>query len=61
MGDHPYNAFMAKAETPEPAPFERFEEAAKRIFSVPKKDLEKAELRRKKEQEAARGEAEQSK
>lgn len=43
---------MAKAERPQPTPFEKFEEAAKRIFSVPKRDLEKAELRRKKEREA---------
>ena len=44
---------MAKSEPhPHSTPFERFEEAAKRIFSVPKKDLEKAELRKRKEREA---------
>ena len=32
--------------------FKKFEEAAKRIFSVPKKDLDKAELRKRKEKEA---------
>lgn len=42
---------MAKAER-QPTPFERFEEAAKAIFRVPKKDLDKAELRKRKEQEA---------
>jgi hypothetical protein len=42
---------MAKAK-PEPTPFEKFEDAARRIFSVPKKDVEKAELRAKKEREA---------
>ena len=36
----------------EETPYEKFEEATKRIFSVSKKDLEKAELRRKKEREA---------
>lgn len=43
---------MAKAERPQPSPFEKFEEAAKRILSVSKKDLEKAELRKRKEREA---------
>jgi hypothetical protein len=43
---------VAKSEPTKPTPFERFEEAAKRIFSVPKKDVEKAERRRKKEREA---------
>lgn len=42
---------MAKAD-PHRTPFERFEDAAKRIFSVPKKEVEKAELRKKKEREA---------
>lgn len=36
----------------QPTPFERFEEAAKSIFKVPKKDLVKAELRKRKEREA---------
>lgn len=40
------------SEAGKPTPFEKFEEAAKRILSVSKKDLEKAELRRKKEREA---------
>lgn len=43
---------MAKSEPAKPTPFERFEEAAKRIFQVPKREVEKAELRRKKEREA---------
>ncbi len=43
---------MAKAERPDPTPFERFEDAAKRIFQVPKRDVDKAELRGKKEREA---------
>lgn len=43
---------VAKAERPEPTPFEKFEEAARRIFQVPKKEVENAELRRKKEREA---------
>lgn len=47
----PYPFLMAKAD-PHRTPFERFEEAARRIFQVPKKDVEKAELRRKKEREA---------
>jgi hypothetical protein len=37
---------------PTPTPFEKFEEAAKRFLSVPKKDVEKAELRKRKEREA---------
>ena len=44
----------SKAEKPNS--FEGFEEAAKRIFSVPKKDLEKAELRKRKEREAREAE-----
>ncbi|MFN2588833.1 MAG: helix-turn-helix domain-containing protein [Actinomycetota bacterium] len=47
-----YSVSVAKAERPRPTPFERLEEAAKRIFSVSKKDLEKAELRKRKEKEA---------
>lgn len=43
---------MAEAKTPEPTPFEKFEDAARRIFQVPKKEVEKAELRQKKEREA---------
>lgn len=43
---------MAKSEPVRPTPFEKFEEAARRIFSVSKRDVEKAELRRKKEKEA---------
>jgi hypothetical protein len=45
---------MAEAAKPEPTPFERFEEATRRLLSIPKKDVEKAELRRKKEREAKR-------
>lgn len=47
-----YPVVVAKAVRPQPSPFEKFEEVAKRIFSVPKKDLEKAELRKRKEREA---------
>lgn len=44
---------MAERRTPkEPTPFERFEEATKRLFQVSKKDVDKAELRAKKEREA---------
>jgi hypothetical protein len=32
--------------------FERFEEATRRLLSIPKREVEKAELRRKKEQGA---------
>lgn len=39
-----------------PSPFEKFEDAARRIFSVPKKDVEKAELQKKKEREAREAE-----
>lgn len=46
---------VAKAER-QPTPFERFEEAARRIFSVSKKNVEKAERRRKKEREAREAE-----
>ena len=44
---------MARSEPhPQPTPFERFEEAAKAILRVSKKDLQKAELRKSKEREA---------
>ena len=43
---------VAKAEVPPPTPFERFEKAAKAIFKVPKREVEKAGLRRKKEKKA---------
>jgi hypothetical protein len=43
---------MAKAERPEPTPAERFMDTARRLFQVPKAEVEKAELRRKKEREA---------
>jgi len=39
-----------------PTPFERFEEATKRLFRVSKKDVDKAELRAKKEREAREAE-----
>lgn len=44
---------MAEAKS-ERTHFERFEEATRHTFSVPKKEVDKAELRRKKEREAAR-------
>jgi hypothetical protein len=51
---------MAKSEQPPgPSPFERFEDAARRIFQVPKRDVDKAELRRKKEREARKGDRQQ--
>ena len=43
---------MTKSEPAKPTPFEKFEEATKRIFQVSKRDLEKAELRKRKEREA---------
>lgn len=49
---------MAKAERPARTPFERFEDAAKAIFKVPKREVEKAELRRKKERKARKGSGE---
>lgn len=55
----PYPVLMAKADRSEPTPFEKFEEAARRIFQVPKRDVEKAELRRKKEKEAREAERQQ--
>jgi hypothetical protein len=45
---------MAEAKRPEPTPFERFEEATRRLLSIPKREVEKAELRAKKEREAKR-------
>jgi hypothetical protein len=47
---------VAKAEGPERAPFECFEDASRRVFRVPKKEVEKAELRKKKEKEAREAE-----
>jgi hypothetical protein len=46
---------MAEADRPHLTPFERFEEATKRLFQVSKKDVDKAELRAKKEKEAREG------
>jgi hypothetical protein len=46
---------VARPERPEPAPFERFEGASRRVFRVPKKDADKGELRKKKEKEAREG------
>jgi hypothetical protein len=43
---------MAEAAKPEPSPFEKFEEATRRLLQVSKREVEKAELRRKKEREA---------
>ena len=43
---------MAKAERPEPTPFERFEDMARRLFQVPKREADKAALREKKAREA---------
>lgn len=43
---------MAKAEHPEPTPFQKFEDALKRVLAVPKKDVDKAVTREKKAREA---------
>lgn len=51
MARRPYPVLMAKAD-PNRTPFEKFEDAARRIFSVPKKEIDKAERRKKKEREA---------
>ncbi len=40
------------ADAAKATPWEKFEEATKRIFQVPKREVEKAELRKKKEREA---------
>ena len=40
------------ADAAEMTAFENFEEATKRIFQVPKREVDKAELRKKKEREA---------
>ncbi|MDQ3879017.1 MAG: hypothetical protein M3290_11820 [Actinomycetota bacterium] len=40
----------------EQTPFERFQEAARRLFQVPKTHVERAELRERKEREAREGE-----
>lgn len=47
---------MAKAERPEPTPFERFEDVARRLFQVPKKETDKATLRERKAREAREAE-----
>lgn len=52
----PYPVRMAKAEHPEPTPFKRFEDALRKVISVPKKDVDKAALREKKAREARRTE-----
>lgn len=41
---------------PEPTPFEKFEDAARRIFQVPKKEADKAALRERKAREAREAE-----
>ncbi len=41
-----------EVRTCEADPFERFEEAAKSLFKVSRKDMDKAQLRRKKEKDA---------
>lgn len=45
---------MAQADPP--TPFQRFEDALKRVLSVPKKDVDKAAVREKKAREARRTE-----
>lgn len=45
---------MAQAD--QPTPFQRFEDALKRVLSVPEKDVDKAVTREKKAREAARTE-----
>jgi hypothetical protein len=39
---------------PEPTPFKKFEDALRKVLSTPKKDVEKAIIREKKEREARR-------
>lgn len=47
---------MAKAERPQPTSFEKFEDMARRIFQVPKKEADKAALRERKAREAREAE-----
>jgi hypothetical protein len=51
-----YPLVVARSEPAKPTPFEKFEEATKRLPKVSKMDVEKAELRRKKEKEAREAE-----
>jgi hypothetical protein len=40
----------------EPTPFKKFEDALRKVLSTPKKDVDKAIIREKKEREARRSE-----
>ena len=42
----------ASSGKPSPSPFEKFEDVARRIFQVPKKEADKAALRERKAREA---------
>ena len=46
---------MAQAED-KPTPFEKFEDVARRLFQVPKKEADKAALRERKAREAREAE-----
>ena len=43
---------MARSEPAKPTPFDKFEAFVKKIVNVPKKEIDQAELRKRKEQEA---------
>ena len=43
---------LSMADAAKPTPFEKFEKITKQIFQVPKREVEKAELLKKKEREA---------
>lgn len=48
MGRTAYTWFMADSERPRPVAFERFEELARRLIHVPKKEVDKKEAEREK-------------
>jgi hypothetical protein len=56
VGGRPYPCLMAEAAKPDRTPFERFEEATRRLLSTPKREVQKAELRAKKERQAREAE-----
>ncbi len=56
MGCDTYPDSMPDPKKREQTPFERFQEAARRLFQVPKTHVERAELRERKEREAREGE-----
>ena len=46
---------MAEVKRPESTPLEKFEGGLRRIFSAPKEEVDKAELRERKAREAGSG------